>query len=531
MQKSDQAKELPLKTPQQAIERLVENVLKEVFLDQELPSDVRKRALEFAKKFEYANATYLGPEIRRAAGWEYDAWIDDIFYAVQNGVWRETLLRNFIIKLKELMNGQKSDALFALAIEEVRSEQQFVRYRLAEHCSIQAIKAPHWQNFAKALEDGNDRAFFRSLLDADGNKSDISVWHARSICSVYPYLDEFNSLVNQAYAKISQIDVMDAFWLSAIVLKSEEADQPHRLVFIAYANFGNAATPKASRTAAHEWRVMQLMRIAYRQLDHEISNLERRIAAHRPEMLKELSVGFLAHELNTHLANLHDLQLSISQSTRQLLINYAQDSDANRLGQRVIDAIKETGRVFQVVHGYNNLLRIVGPEKFALIDLLEQARALVRVRVRDEAKAKILLERVRASNITMQSDQGFLLVVLVNLLVNACQAIQEARPPIGDTPVPEGGDRIVMLVDSDQDDTQIVMTIANTGPSVPLEHRQRIFKRGFTTRWRGHGQGLYLCQQILEMLGGGIEYIDPLSRGLFNGAGFRISFTRETGKT
>ena len=78
----------------------------------------------------------------------------------------------------------------------------------------------------------------------------------------------------------------------------------------------------------------------------------------------------------------------------------------------------------------------------------------------------------------IETDHGLLLVVLVNLMVNATQAIHEARPPLGAISTPNGGDQIIILVESEPQDTQIVLFIANTGPAVPPELHERIFKLG-----------------------------------------------------
>ena len=78
-------------TPQQAIERIVGAVLDEVFQNQKLPLEVQRRAKEFAARFDYAEAAYLGPEAKRAAGGEYDAWTDEIFRSILAGEWRKEM--------------------------------------------------------------------------------------------------------------------------------------------------------------------------------------------------------------------------------------------------------------------------------------------------------------------------------------------------------------------------------------------------------------------------------------------------------
>lgn len=511
-------------SPQHAIDRIISSILDEVFKSQDIPSEVRNRARDIAGKFSFSDATYLGPEARRAAGQEYDSWIDEIFRATQSGDSREDLLRQFIRKLEFFIQQGKTDTLFALIVEEITAEQQFIRYQLADYLGP-AIHEHHWRNFATKLENGVERPFFRALLDA---QTDISIWHGHSLATVYPYADEFDDLIRVATGIKSTNDALhSAFWLSAITLRSEEVDQPHRLIFVVYPNYGTAASPKVGRAATHEWRMLQLLRIAYNQLDHEIRHLDRRIAAQRSDMIRDLGPGFLAHELHTHIANLNDLLCMIILDLKPLIEHHSDDTSLHAAGKNLVHAVQETTRVFQVVHGYNNLMRARRIERFILSDVIEEAIALIHIRAQVYAKASVQRERKRAHAISIETDHGLLLVVLVNILVNATQAIQEARPPQGITPAPTDGDRIVILVESGPEDTQVVLVIANTGPEVPQEFQERIFKRGYTTRRQGHGQGLYLCRQILQSLGGGISYFDPLERHLFPGAAFRVEFSRE----
>jgi len=383
-------------TPQQAIERIVAAVLGEVFQANSIPAAIRTRAQELSNKFKYSDATYLGPQARRAAGREYDTWIDEIFRATQSGEWREDLLRHFIHKLGLFMEQGRTDALFAMVVEEITTEQKFVRYRLGEFLGT-GIDKKHWHNYAAMLEDGKERAFFRALLDEPTEQADIGVWHVRSLIGVYPYMGELDQLVRvvTTAGRSNTEDVRDAFWLSVIALKSEEADQPHRLMLVAYPNHGTAASPKVGPAAAHEWRMMQLLRIAYRQLDHEIRHLDRRIAAQRGDMIRDLGPGFLAHELHTHLANLNDLHVMMIRDINPVLRKYPKDIAIHATGTHLLQAVEETTRVFQVVHSYNNMMRARGIEQFILGEILEETIALTHIRAREYAKASVYSPHIK----------------------------------------------------------------------------------------------------------------------------------------
>lgn len=99
---------------------------------------------------------------------------------------------------------------------------------------------------------------------------------------------------------------------------------------------------------------MHLLGIAYRQLDHQLGNLDKRINAHREDLIRTLGPGLLAHELHTQLANLHDVNVRLAAQIEKILHDKKDDGDLLSLGQHVIDVIQETTKVFQVVRGYNN---------------------------------------------------------------------------------------------------------------------------------------------------------------------------------
>ena len=50
----------------------------------------------------------------------------------------------------------------------------------------------------------------------------------------------------------------------------------------------------------------------------------------------------------------------------------------------------------------------------------------------------------------------------------------------------------------------IVLTVADTGPGVPMADRSKIFEHFYSAREGNSGLGLYICQQIIEAHGGSL---------------------------
>jgi signal transduction histidine kinase len=103
-----------------------------------------------------------------------------------------------------------------------------------------------------------------------------------------------------------------------------------------------------------------------------------------------------------------------------------------------------------------------------------------------------------------------LVQVLVNLLLNAADAIAEGeRPPRSQGGEGEGAGTVTVR-GQPLDDDQVEIRISNTGPAIPLEDRGRLFDPFFTTKDPGEGTGLGLsvAQSIIESYGGRLELAD-----------------------
>ncbi|NKC29489.1 sensor histidine kinase [Falsiroseomonas selenitidurans] len=87
---------------------------------------------------------------------------------------------------------------------------------------------------------------------------------------------------------------------------------------------------------------------------------------------------------------------------------------------------------------------------------------------------------------------------IVNLLVNARDAIRETAPAEGAT------GRITIAARMQEE--AVVMTVSDTGGGIPEPHLERLFEPFFTTKPpdRGTGLGLSLCHATMRSFGGGI---------------------------
>lgn len=141
------------------------------------------------------------------------------------------------------------------------------------------------------------------------------------------------------------------------------------------------------------------------------------------------------------------------------------------------------------------------PRVTDLAELVENALDLVRfpgVELRYRRPDGPVMARV---------DRGQFRQVLTNLVKNAAEAM------------PAGGPVLIRVGRRDQAaDAPVVFEIADAGPGIPPEVRERLFQPYFTTKPEGSGLGLAIVQGIVTAHGGRIE-VEPAESG---GTLFRI---------
>jgi signal transduction histidine kinase len=91
----------------------------------------------------------------------------------------------------------------------------------------------------------------------------------------------------------------------------------------------------------------------------------------------------------------------------------------------------------------------------------------------------------------IEADRVALQQVLMNLMLNAIEAIKEMETP--------GNLTITMRQDENR---QILVSVSDTGVGLPLERTEHIFDAFFTSKPHGTGMGLPISRLIIESHGG-----------------------------
>jgi len=126
--------------------------------------------------------------------------------------------------------------------------------------------------------------------------------------------------------------------------------------------------------------------------------------------------------------------------------------------------------------------------------LIDKSVAVVQ---RDPAAAGVDFA-VTAPAIALQGDAELLHAALLNVLLNALQAMHGAG---------------VLVISGRTEHGRCVIEVEDSGPGVPEDIREKIFEPFFTTRSRGGGLGLPIARRTLEVHGGAISLRCPESGG------------------
>jgi two-component system sensor kinase FixL len=104
---------------------------------------------------------------------------------------------------------------------------------------------------------------------------------------------------------------------------------------------------------------------------------------------------------------------------------------------------------------------------------------------------------------TVLADRVQLQQVLINLLVNASDAMSENEP----------SDRRVCVSTALEENNEVRMSVADTGSGIPPEQVEQIFEPFHTTKTHGLGLGLTVCRSIISAHGGQLRATNNVDRG------------------
>jgi signal transduction histidine kinase len=212
-------------------------------------------------------------------------------------------------------------------------------------------------------------------------------------------------------------------------------------------------------------------------------------------------VAGIAHEINNPVnAVINSLAPLGEIITRMGTGAYGQEAikvaqEANEILAVVDRGAARTKAIVQALHGYARGDEKVQRDVF-LVRSVDETLGLLAHRIRH-----IAVERSIHSNVRIQGFPGQIDQVIMNLIINATQAMGV-----------QGG---TIRIAAETLDTNVLLTVEDTGPGISPEILPRIFDPFFTTKdvGEGSGLGLSIVHGIVDRHGGRIEVTSEPGKG------------------
>ena len=183
-------------------------------------------------------------------------------------------------------------------------------------------------------------------------------------------------------------------------------------------------------------------------------------------------------------------------SLAETLKNRLASVDTDRLEdlELGIDTIKRRSEgLLKFAETYRNLNKItkLNLQKVYIRELFANLHQLMQPTFEQKnIELEIIL---KDTDLVLEADPSLIEQVLINLIVNAMEAVKDKEEP-----------RIFLSAEQTLN-KKVILKVADNGPGIPEEVLDKIFIPFFSTKKSGSGIGLSLCKQIVMLHRGTIQ--------------------------
>ncbi len=222
----------------------------------------------------------------------------------------------------------------------------------------------------------------------------------------------------------------------------------------------------------------------------------------RVGMLMALT-GALAHEINQPLT-----AVGVNVETALLLLG-AKSLNLDELRETLRDIRSDNQRAGDVLQNVRGLLRRT-PTRYEQVEINSTVADVVRLIQNSAVRRGILIDvDLTPEKRPVRGDRTQIQQVVLNLLMNACDAVQANQRPL----------RRVNLKTVARGD-RMVVEVSDRGTGLSDDEVERAFEPFYTTKHDGMGLGLSICRSIVGAHGGTLD----AARNPENGMTFSVTF-------
>jgi signal transduction histidine kinase len=240
----------------------------------------------------------------------------------------------------------------------------------------------------------------------------------------------------------------------------------------------------------------------YREIQLELAH------ANRVATMGQLSAS-IAHEVSQPIAG------TITNAQAALRLLDAEPLNVDGFRRALERIVRDGNRAGEVVDRVRALVKKAPPRK-DILDVNDAILDIVRLTQGEVAKHGVSVEtRLALDMPPVESDRVQLQQVMVNLIVNAAEAMSEG---------PEAPRHLVISTARTVSD-EVLVAVQDSGPGLDPANLAGIFNAFYTTKPDGLGMGLSICRAIIEAHGGQLWATNEP-----DGALFRFTLPCRTGK-
>jgi C4-dicarboxylate-specific signal transduction histidine kinase len=201
-------------------------------------------------------------------------------------------------------------------------------------------------------------------------------------------------------------------------------------------------------------------------------------------MMGELAAS-LSHEITQPIAS--------ARNNARAALNFLNRSlpDLGEVREALCSIVDDTDRAGDIVDRIRDNIKKAPPRKdyFDLNAAINEVIVLARSAINKNGVS--VQARLAGGLFPVQGDRVQLQQVILNLLLNACEAMGSS----------DAGARN-LSISTEQDHAGVLVAVRDSGPGIDPEHLQRVFDAFYTTKSSGVGMGLSICRSIIAAHGG-----------------------------
>ena len=218
----------------------------------------------------------------------------------------------------------------------------------------------------------------------------------------------------------------------------------------------------------------------------------RRLEAQHFEAEEMAALGALAANLAHEIRNpLNSINLNLE------LLDEDLSDDGRDARESLASTRAEVGRLAKLVSDFLTYARPSEPE----MGLVRVDAMLIDIGEFLTAEAHSMGVHLRVlpglPTVSVASDEAQVRQVLLNLVLNAVQAVRSLPP-----------DRRVVELDADEEQQSVAFVVRDRGDGIPPEEMERVRKAFYTRRRGGSGLGLAIAERFIEAQGGHIDLVN-----------------------